>query len=78
MSENQKDCALEMNFRKSAVVQKGLRAQRHLKEVRAKMGLSIGRVFKATTDFGSRFVRNSPSDTNITIVATVNFSINAS
>ena len=27
--------------------------------------------YEATTDFGSRFVRNSPSDTNITIIATV-------
>jgi hypothetical protein len=38
---------------------------------------SVG-CYEATADFGSRFIRNSPSDMNITIVAKVNFSINAS
>ena len=38
--------------------------------------VSVG-CYETTTDFGSRFVRNSPSDTNITIVATVNFVIDA-
>ena len=72
MSENQKDGAL---------LERNISTTSYRDDITRKLepkwdSASVG-CYEATTDFGSRFVRNLPSDTNITIVATVNFGINA-
>ncbi len=78
-SVNQNNSVLEMNFRKLAMWSKRASdLEDKLRKREPKWDSASVGCYEATTDFGSRFFGNSPSDTNITIVATVNFSINAS
>ena len=71
-------CVVDELQHLSDVVQNGLRALSHGKDMQAKMEHPSSGCQDAPTDFGLQSVREFSSNENMSITATVNFGINAS